>query len=221
MHILIMLYISYFQVQAIHILCESHQDPLFIKALNLSMDWKLVFKILGRRMRYKDAFEYASNNLLHKNAMIMNADCYVGNGFEYLDESILNNKTMYALTRHETPENARLCHAGDFCGSQARYVGSHDAWLFRLLVPVSPQLLSKIDYRQNILGIEQALMIRLRKYEQFTIKNPCKILHIFHHHCSGDRNVDEQNFFPGRKKHKKRKEHSELRGVKYAPFSGL
>ena len=185
------------------------------------MDWKLVFQILGRRMRYKDAFEYASNNLLHKNAMIMNADCYVGKGFEYVDENILNNKTMYALTRHETRENVRLCDGKDFCGPKSKYIGSHDAWLFRLLVPVSPQLLSKINYRQNILGIEQALMIRFRKYGQFTIKNPCQILHIFHHHCSGERNFDEQNFFHRRKKHKKRKEHSELRGVKYAPFSGL
>ena len=136
MYILTMPYNPYSQVHEIHILCESHEDPPFIKALNLSMDWKLVFYFLGRRMRYKDAFQYASNNLLHKTAMIMNADCYVGKGFEYLDQDILSKKTVYALTRHETRENVRLCNAKDFCGPKSNYIGSHDAWLFRLLVPV-------------------------------------------------------------------------------------
>ena len=179
-------------MQEIHILCETDQDPLFIKALNLRMDWKLVFHFLGRRMRYKDAFEYASKNLLHKISMIIHTDCYVDKGFENLSENIPNNRTVYALTRHETTENVRNCNVIDFCGPKTKYIGSHDAFLFRLLAPVSPQLLGKIDYRPNILGIEQVLMFNLRKYGGFQIKNPCKILHIVHHHCSGMRNQEDQ-----------------------------
>jgi len=179
-------------VQEIHNLCETDQDPLFIKALNLTMDWKLVFHFLGRRMRYKDAFDYASKKLLNKISMIINTDCYVDKGFEYLSENIPNNKTMYALTRHETAENVRLCNVSNFCGPNSNYIGSHDAFLFRLRAPVSPQLLGEIDYRPNILGIEQVLMFYLRKYGGFQIKNPCKILHIVHHHCSGRRNGEDQ-----------------------------
>ena len=221
MHFLTMPYNSYFQVQKIHILCESHEDPPFIKALNLSMDWKLVFQILGRRMRYKDAFEYASNNLLHKNAMIMNADCYVGKGFEYLDQDILNNKTVYALTRHETQENIRLCNAKDFCGPKSNYIGSHDAWLFRLLVPVSPQFLSNIDYRPNIAGIEQVLIFNLRKYEKFRVKNPCKILHIVHHHCNSERNNRERHIQGKRIDHYLHITKRSKGKIVNAPFSGL
>ena len=151
-----------------------------------------IFIFLGRRMRYRDAFQYASDNLLRRNVMIMNADCYVDKGFEQLDESILNNKTMYALTRHETPENVRLCNASDFCGPTATYIGSHDAFLFRLLVPLPSQLLDNIDYRPNILGIEQVLMFNFKKYVQFNVKNPCKILHVVHHHCSNERNETER-----------------------------
>ena len=143
-------------------------------------------------MRYRDAFQYASNNLLRRNVMIMNADCYVDKGFERLDESILNRKTMYALTRHETPENVRLCNARDFCGPRATYIGSHDAFLFRLLVPLTSQLLDSIDYRPNIMGIEQVLIFNFHKYAQFNTKNPCKILFIVHHHCSGIRNREER-----------------------------
>ena len=144
-------------------------------------------------MRYKDAFQYASDNLLRRNVMIMNADCYVDKGFEQLDESILNNKTMYALTRHETPENVRLCNAKDFCGPNAKYRGSHDAFLFRLLAPLPSQLLDSIDYRPNIAGIEQVLIFNFHKHAQFNTKNPCKILHIVHHHCSNVRNKKERN----------------------------
>ena len=186
-------FLDFFQVEKIHIFCESDTDRDDIQALNLTEDWKLNFHFLGRRMRYKDAFQYASNNLLRRNVMIMNADCYVDKGFERLDESILNRKTMYALTRHETPENVRHCHARDFCGPKAKYMGSHDAFLFRLLVPLPSQLLDSIDYRPNINGIEQVLMFNFHKYAQFTTKNPCKILYIVHHHCSQMRNWRERH----------------------------
>ena len=205
----------------IHILCECDQDPLYIQALSLDLDWKLVFHFLGRRMRYSDAFEYASHNLLRKNAMIMNADCYVDKGFEYLDENILGNKTMYALTRHETEENVRHCKVTDFCGTKAKYIGSHDAFLFRLLAPVSSELLSKIDFRPNIEGIERVIMFNFRKYAGFTVKNPCKILHIVHHHCSRKRNKEVRRIYGQRADH-----YLNIKGlndgkVVNAQFSGL
>ena len=101
-------------------------------------------------------------------------------------------KTMYALTRHETPENVRLCNAKDFCGPNAKYRGSHDAFLLRLLAPLPSQLLDSIDYRPNLLGIEQVLIFNFHKHAQFNTKNPCKILHIVHHHCSKLRNSKER-----------------------------
>ena len=144
-----------------------------------------MFRVLGRRLRYKDAFQYASQNLIGKNAMIMNADCYVDQGFEHLDENKLGNKTMYSLTRHEKLDDPSHKCAGriDFCGPQSAYQGSHDAWLFRLLDPISSKVLDNVDYRPNLAGIEQVLMFHLRTEGGFTIKNPCKILHIVHHHC--------------------------------------
>jgi len=141
----------------------------------------------------------------------------VDKGFEQLDESILNNKTMYALTRHETPENVRLCNAEDFCGSNAKYRGSHDAFLFRLLAPLPSELLESIDFRPNMLGIEQVLIYNFKKYVQFNIKNPCNILHIIHHHCSNLRNRTERRI-QGRRVD--RYLHLE-RQTSWAAFSGL
>lgn len=185
------------------------------------MDWKLVFHFLGRRMRYKNAFEYASKHLLRKTTMIINADCYVDKGFEYLDENILSKKTMYVLTRHETPENVRLCNARDFCGPKSKYIGSHDAFLFRLLVPLSPQLLGKIDYRPNIAGIERVMVFNLRKYGRFRIKNPCKILRIVHQHCRRNNN-NKERLIQGRRIDHYLNITKESRGkIVRAPFSGL
>ena len=94
-------------------------------------------------------------------------DCYIGKGFEHLDETILGNKTTYFLTRHDTPENVHLCshaHAQNLCGPTSRYLGSHDSLVFRFLVPVPSQLLDKMDYRPNLYGIEQVMMFNLRTY---------------------------------------------------------
>ena len=172
-------------------------------------------------MRYKDAFEYASNYLLRKNSMIINADCYVDKGFEYLDEDVLNKRTMYALTRHETPEHIRHCNGRNFCGPSSKYIGSHDAFLFRLLAPVSRQLLENIDYRANIVGIEKVLIFNLRKYGNFEMKNPCRILQIVHHHCSRKRNKSERYIQGQRIDHYLNITEEKKGKLIMVPFSGL
>lgn len=166
---------------------ETTQHPGYFKALYLHDDWKLIFHYLGRQMTFKDVFEYASNNLLHKNAMMINADCYIDKGFEKINETILSQKTMYALTRHETPEHVRRCRGRDFCGPNEIYNGAHDAYVFRLLAPVPSQLLAKIDHSIILRGVEQLLMTAFRIYGNYQIRNPCKILHIVHNHCSHHR----------------------------------
>ncbi|XP_044181780.1 uncharacterized protein LOC122962643 isoform X3 [Acropora millepora] len=209
-------------IQAIHILCETSQDHLFVKALNLNMDWKLAFYVLGHRMTYKDAFQYASLNLLGKSTIIMNADIYIHAGFENLDANILSNKTMYTLTRHEIPKNGTQCYIKDFCGPKARYIGSHDAWVFRLLAPVPDKVLREINYRPNFEGIEQVLMFHLRTSGGFTIRNPCKILHVVHHHCSQNTRIPNDRHVNGKRLDKFLGVGiSAKRGLVMAPFSGL
>ena len=185
-------------IYTIHILCEDAHDVLFVKALNLSMDWKLVFHILGRRMTYKDAFQYASRNLLGKNTIIMNSDIYVHEGFEHLDENILADKTMYALTRREIAEDGRKCNYEDFCAVNYAYRGSHDAWVFRLMAPIASDTLDKINYPLNLMGIEQVLIFYFKTSEGFTVKNPCRILKIIHLHCSYKR-VKKDRYINGRR----------------------
>ena len=158
--------------------------------------------------------------------MILHGDIYVHQGFEHLNETILSTKTMYFLTRHPMRRNGSLCpHEANegTCDPKSRYVGSHDALLFRLLKPVSSEVLNKIDYRGNLYGIEQVLMFYLRTYEGFKFKNPCKIIQIVHRHCRKSAEKNHFGLFQGQRiddylnlsyRHKARK-------LIYAPFSDL
>lgn len=66
--------------------------------------------------------------------MIINVDCYVDKGFEYLNEDILSRKIVYVLIRYERFENVYFCKKRDFCGLNLKYIGFYDVWMFRLFV---------------------------------------------------------------------------------------
>ena len=148
------------------------------------MSEKLHYYDLQRRMLYSDAFGYASSRLLRRNVMIINADCYLGKGFEKLKPELLQQGALYALSRHERPEAVKHCGAFEHCGENSHYHGAHDAYLFHLRKPLSEDFLNKVGYTVDMYGMEQVLLYYLRQHEDFTIKNPCKILEIVHHHCS-------------------------------------
>ena len=139
---------------------------------------------LNRRMLYGDAFRYVSEFLLNKTAIIMNADCYLENGFQKLDTKILRKGTMYALTRHETPQAVKNCKVKDLCDTQAKYIGSHDAFVLNLVKPLQSHVLKTLMVRQNIVGVEKFVIFTLRILGKFMVKNPCHILVIFHNHCT-------------------------------------
>jgi len=210
------------QVEKVHILNQAEDHHSYVKSLNLTMAGKLVFQTLGWRIKYKDAFLYASKNLIGKNGIIMNADCYVGKGFEHLDENILGKKTMYSLTRHGKPTADGLCSVPDMCGPNYRYIGSHDAWVFRLLAPLPDAVLNNIDYMPHLFGIEQVVMFYMRTSGGFKIKNPCKILHIVHYHCLKVPQQGDYQFYEGQRIDDKLGLTLNKKGsLVWAPFSDL
>lgn len=86
---------------------------------------------------------------------------------------------MYALTRHETPENVGLCKARDLCGPNAGYIGSHDAFLFLLLAPAPSQLLDKIYHSIIMRGIEQVIVTLSRTTGIIELKIPVEFFTLF------------------------------------------
>ena len=110
----------------------------------------------------------------------------------------------------------------DYCAVNYTYRGSHDAWVFRLMAPIASDILDKINYAQNKMGIEQVLIFYFKTSEGFTVKNPCRILKIVHHHCS-DTSVKKDRYINGRRV-------DVILGIRsdktpgelcHAPFSGL
>ena len=138
-----------------------------------------MFSNLGHRMLYSDAFRYASEKLQHQNTVIMNSDCYLENGFEKLNPSILRQGVLYALSRHRDERNPR-CSRDECYG----YRGSHDAFVFHLNQSLPEMFLREVQYYPNILGAENVLIHHLKHYATFQVRNPCKILRIIHNHCS-------------------------------------
>lgn len=206
----------FFQVKKIHILCENDQAIEFILH-NFTLDTrKLVMKNIGHRLLYSEALDYVSNQLLHETSIIMNADIYLGKGFDKLDPNILKQGTIYALTRHEDPERLKACPGvEEFCGNKSIYIGSHDAFVMHLVRPIPDKVIQIMKYRPNISGSENALIYMLEKHGQFRFKNPCSILHVIHHHCSTYRNL-KYAYVEGKKLYR-------YFGVPagLAPFSGL
>ncbi|XP_032241499.2 uncharacterized protein LOC5515775 isoform X2 [Nematostella vectensis] len=174
-------------VREVHILCESSREVSFINNLQFPNTHKLVLAVNKRRMRYSDAFRYASTRLIGKTSIIINADCYIGQGFEKLGTWPRSQRIVYALTRHETADNIRACKTKDFCGPNSTYIGSHDAFVLLPIRPLSATFLDAIDYRPDIAGAENVVIRALRK-DGFVVRNPCKILFIYHNHCSKARN---------------------------------
>ena len=166
-----------------HILCEDNRTAPAIASLMSKYYKKLKLVNLGQRLHYKHALEYASKNLLMKTCVIMNSDCYIGQGFEKINQTILQNGTIYALTRHGTKDHILNCSATDMCGPTSTYIGSHDAFIINLVKPIPNKILMKFDFRQNIYGAENAAIYFLQHFGKFIVKNPCRILHIYHNHC--------------------------------------
>lgn len=204
-------------VERIHLLLENDHDDEYISNLTTTNNInKIRYHPLNRRMRYGDAFRYTSQFLLNKTAIIMNADCYLGHGFQKLNEKSLRRGTIYALTRHE---RKKYCKENDLCSAQARYIGSHDAFVMNLVRPLSKKVLNTLMVRQNIVGVEKFVIYTLREHGKYKIKNPCHILVIYHNHCSGFRKL------PARLINGKRFNVEYLKNVTHwktvAPFSGL
>ena len=149
----------------------------------------------------RDPWDYISQHLVEKDVMFANADIYLGHQFNYAvvdPASMARQNIMYALSRHVTPqercgkrENGQRRSIGitdmNICLS-GKYFGSHDAFLFRLHKPLSPEHLKLLEFALGSLGQENVLIWLFRDQLRYCVLNPCSILPVYHYHCSGLRN---------------------------------
>ena len=161
----------------------------YLRGLDLPNRHKLVVVESEEWDTMRGVFQYISDNLADKDVMYANGDIYLGNGFEKVDASALSKRHIfYALTRLGKQEEA--CKMEDFCGGDLQYIGAHDAFLFHLKEPIPEEALKELEFKIWDYGAENVLIGVFNKLLHYCTLNPCKILEIYHLHCSGARRLD-------------------------------
>lgn len=148
------------------------------------------FRVLGRQMTYGDAFSYANLCCAGRYVLIINSDVYpFGDGWDRLKTEHFGfmNRTVYMLSRYSPecpaqPTRNLKARPESTCERMAGY-GSADGFLFR--APVPQRVVDEMkDFPTNYWGAENRAAAALRRvhYKQFL--NPCKVLGLWHLHCT-------------------------------------
>ena len=173
-------------VSLIHVLTTNTEETLHhLDKFILPNSKKLLISEVKCIDHMRDVFDYISENLVGKDVMFLNADIYLGGGFDSIDPLVMRQqKIMYALTRRVTEEER--CGVRDMC-IESKYVGSHDAFLFHLAKAVPENALEFLNYTIPSSGMENVLIWVFQMLGYHTL-NPCSLVEVFHLHCTGLRN---------------------------------
>jgi hypothetical protein len=174
-------------VQQVHLL-TSNSTETQVRFKEFTSNSKLVISEVESINKTRDIFEYVSQTLLHKDVMVINADIYLGDGFDKINATLMDRRNiMYAISRHPAPEHIK-CGKGrknfrsvDKC---RKYSDSHDTFLFRLKKPLKERLLQNFDFPYPTRGMEGRMIWFFKRVLKYCVLNPCSILETFHYHCS-------------------------------------
>ena len=179
-------------VQCVHLLTTDHSET-YERFKDVGNSSKMLISEVKSVNKARDPWDYISDRLLGRDVMFATADVYLGSGFEKIDPVTMDReKIMYAISRHVAPEHNVTCNKtseryffNDIC---SKYIGSHDGFLTRLHKPLSEQFLLQLDFNHVRYGMEDRLNWLFMNVLKYCAINPCKILNIFHYHCSALRN---------------------------------
>jgi len=174
-------------VEAVYLFFELEINDYLEK---VQRDWRPLSVVLAGRLendmpfRYRQAFEYANTHLSGRLVLIMNADVFLGSGWESLPplDWFRSHQRAFALSRHSQrwwphPDDRTMC-------SIFTYMSSHDAFLFA--APVPQALLDRLDFPQNSWHAENVLITELRRVG-LDVRNPCETFQLLHHHWTNVR----------------------------------
>ena len=161
--------------------CEKAEAEEYVATLKIPPPIKQRLFIIptpGDVLTYNVIFKFMTTRLVNKLVMFVNADNILGGGYENVDENYLReNRLLYAITRTEYS-----CDKGVHCA--AKYIRSHDGWMFVPTEPFPEEVLRMMEYRTYFFGRETATMWILHHKLKYQLLNPCRYLEVFQHHCS-------------------------------------
>ena len=170
-------------VKKVHLLTTNTEETTRrLENFGLSGHNKLLIVEVNSIEKMQDAFAYISHNLVGTDVVFLNADIYLGSGFEYVDPVVMRkDRIMYSLTRHvkndEDYGELYKCFG-------MKYVGSHDTFLFHLTEPIPESALKILDYNLSSRGMENVLMWMFQTRLNYCVLNPCTIMFTYHLHCT-------------------------------------
>ena len=189
-------------VQCVHLLTTNYSET-YERFKDVGNSSKMLISEVKSVNKARDPWDYISDRLLGRDVMFATADIYLGSGFEKIDPITMDReKIMYAISRHVAPEYYDTCNGTckrcfDRCSN---YTSSYDGFLTRLHKPLSEQFLLQLEFNQVRFGMENRLIWLFMNVLKYCVISPCKILNIFHYHCSQVRNNVHMKALPRKEK---------------------
>ena len=170
-------------INKIHFFVDNENCIEFLKNKYYELfNYKIKICGVGKQPLYSDLFLYC-NTLKNRICMITNSDIWLDDikniNIHVFDKLKKNNqKTIFALTRHENDLSCPLIDC---------YEGSHDSFIF--ISPIDEQIIKHVKHKQNVWGAENVVLYELNKIN-YKLYNPCKQIVIVHEHGEQMRNPE-------------------------------
>ncbi|XP_050409844.1 uncharacterized protein LOC126824621 [Patella vulgata] len=179
-------------VYRVHFLYNQSAVVEYVK-LNLESNLhKLVFHLVPNPQTQTAYFDFAYDNLQGEIAMYTPSDVYPGEGFELIKKDVMvKNKLMYILTRHGKKEkycDMRKELSSNSC-DEKRYMGSHDTYIFVPIGKFPAEVKKELSVFAIHYGVENMSIWAFRTLGHYKVTNPCKVLKVYHLHCTGLRDA--------------------------------
>ena len=117
--------------------------------------------------------------------LLLHMDNVMGAGVELIDAELFRNEDIcYSLTWTVEPGACPQAKALAHCGYNSRYFGSHDAFVFSIKKERHVNDFAVLNFNGDSDGQENVLIWFFRNVLHYRVLNPCKVIHIYHQHCS-------------------------------------
>ena len=171
-------------LKTLYIFVEFYESMVFLHKLNFNNSENLVIQWINKTITVIDTLRYISKCFQGHIVAMIHQDNRIGKGFEKVNPNVLiNNKLMYALTRHSAYEICYHSWKGAPCPKV--FVGSHDAFIFHVkeFAENDLEILNVTKAENNESGMENILIWMFRKKLGYRVINPCLLLNVHHEHC--------------------------------------
>ncbi|KAK6165499.1 hypothetical protein SNE40_022418 [Patella caerulea] len=178
--------LSHRYVSNVHFLYDQPQIISYIQTHVTTNLKKLIFHKVNDSSLSSIAYEFVFSNLNGRLVMVNQADVYPGHGLDLISKDVVvSNKLMYALTRHGRME--KKCDMRGTTCTDKGYRGSHDTYIFVPQGKLLPAAWKALNHRSSTLGIDNVILWTFKNILKYKVMNPCKVITMFHYHCSGVR----------------------------------